>query len=63
MPAGMTGWAQANGLNGDTSIFERARFDDYYVEHWSVWLDLIILARTLVTLILALTRGSRQVRP
>lgn len=46
MPAGMTGWAQVNGLNGDTSIFERARFDNYYVEYWSVWLDLVILTRT-----------------
>ena len=35
MLAGMTGWAQVNGLNGDTSIFERARFDNYYVEYWS----------------------------
>ncbi len=43
MPAGMTGWAQVNGLNGDTSIFERARFDNYYMEYWSVWLDLVIL--------------------
>ena len=59
MPAGITGWAQVNGLNGDTSIFERARFDNYYVEYWSVWLDLVILARTLVTLI----RGNRRVRP
>ena len=46
MPAGMTGWAQVNGLNGDTSIFERARFDNYYAEYWSIWLDLVILART-----------------
>jgi len=46
MPAGMTGWAQVNGLNGDTSIFERARFDNYYVEYWSIWLDLVTLART-----------------
>jgi len=46
MPAGMTGWAQVNGLNGDTSISERARFDNYYVEYWSVWLDLVILVRT-----------------
>jgi lipopolysaccharide/colanic/teichoic acid biosynthesis glycosyltransferase len=58
MPAGMTGWAQVNGLNGDTSIFERARFDNYYVEYWSVWLDVVILAQTLATVI----RGSRQVR-
>jgi exopolysaccharide biosynthesis polyprenyl glycosylphosphotransferase len=58
MPAGMTGWAQVNGLNGDTSIFERARFDNYYVEYWSVWLDLVILARTLA----AVARGAGQVR-
>ena len=58
MPAGMTGWAQVNGLNGDTSIYERARFDNYYVEYWSVWLDLVILARTLA----AVVRGSRRVK-
>jgi lipopolysaccharide/colanic/teichoic acid biosynthesis glycosyltransferase len=51
MSAGLTGWAQVNGLHGDTSIFERARFDNYYVEYWSIWLDLVILARTLVTVI------------
>jgi exopolysaccharide biosynthesis polyprenyl glycosylphosphotransferase len=55
MPAGLTGWAQVNGLNGDTSIFERARFDNYYVEYWSVWLDVVILARTLATVV----RGGR----
>jgi lipopolysaccharide/colanic/teichoic acid biosynthesis glycosyltransferase len=58
MPAGITGWAQVNGLNGDTSIFERARFDNYYVEYWSVWLDLVILARTLATVV----RGGRRAR-
>ena len=51
MPAGLTGWAQVNGLHGDTSIFERARFDNYYVEYWSIWLDLVILARTLAVVI------------
>jgi exopolysaccharide biosynthesis polyprenyl glycosylphosphotransferase len=58
MPAGVTGWAQVNGLNGDTSIFERARFDNYYLEYWSVWMDLAILVRTLATVI----RGGRQVK-
>ncbi len=57
MPAGTTGWAQVNGL-GDTSIYERARFDNHYVEYWSVWLDLVILARTLAAVI----RGGQQVR-
>ena len=44
---GMTGWAQVHGLTGDTSINERARFDNNYIEHWSLWLDLVILIRTL----------------
>jgi exopolysaccharide biosynthesis polyprenyl glycosylphosphotransferase len=44
---GMTGWAQVHGLTGDTSIPERVRFDNYYIEHWSLWLDVLILARTL----------------
>ena len=47
MPAGMTGWAQVHGLHGDTSMFERARFDNQYIEYWSPWLDVVILARTL----------------
>ncbi len=46
--AGLTGWAQVNGLRGNTSIEERTRFDIYYVENWSLWFDLKILIRTLV---------------
>jgi lipopolysaccharide/colanic/teichoic acid biosynthesis glycosyltransferase len=49
MPAGMTGWAQVHGLNGDTSITDRVRFDNAYIEYWSFWLDLVILARTLTS--------------
>jgi lipopolysaccharide/colanic/teichoic acid biosynthesis glycosyltransferase len=49
MPAGMTGWSQVHRLNGDTSISDRARFDNYYVEHWSFWLDLAVLARTVTS--------------
>lgn len=45
--AGMTGWAQINGLRGDTSIRQRVVHDLYYVEHWSLGLDLRILWRTL----------------
>jgi exopolysaccharide biosynthesis polyprenyl glycosylphosphotransferase len=44
---GLTGWSQIHGLRGDTSIEERAAFDNYYVEHWSVWLDIRIILRTL----------------
>jgi exopolysaccharide biosynthesis polyprenyl glycosylphosphotransferase len=47
VPAGVTGWAQVNGLRGDTSIRQRARFDNQYIENWSLWEDAIILARTL----------------
>ena len=43
---GITGWAQVNGLRGDTSIEERIRYDFWYIEHWSLWLDIQILLRT-----------------
>lgn len=46
LPVGMTGWAQVHGLRGDTSIEERVRFDNQYIEHWSPWRDAVILART-----------------
>jgi exopolysaccharide biosynthesis polyprenyl glycosylphosphotransferase len=46
MPVGITGWAQIHGLRGDTSIEERTRFDNYYIENWSLGLDLKIIART-----------------
>jgi exopolysaccharide biosynthesis polyprenyl glycosylphosphotransferase len=46
VPAGLTGWAQAHGLRGDTSIEDRARFDNYYIENWSPWLDMKIIVRT-----------------
>jgi lipopolysaccharide/colanic/teichoic acid biosynthesis glycosyltransferase len=59
MPAGLTGWAQVHGLNGDTSIAERARFDNQYIEYWSPWLDLVILARTLAVAVAGLAGGSR----
>ena len=40
---GMTGWAQINGLRGDTSIEERVKYDIWYIENWSLWLDIKIL--------------------
>ncbi|HEV2370684.1 MAG TPA: exopolysaccharide biosynthesis polyprenyl glycosylphosphotransferase [Streptosporangiaceae bacterium] len=57
MNTGLTGWAQVNGLCGDTSIQERARFDNYYIDHWSLWMDLTILARTLTEPVIALIRA------
>jgi exopolysaccharide biosynthesis polyprenyl glycosylphosphotransferase len=59
MQAGLTGWAQVHGLNGDTSIVERARFDNQYVEYWSPWLDVVILARTLAASIFHRSEGKR----
>jgi lipopolysaccharide/colanic/teichoic acid biosynthesis glycosyltransferase len=63
MPAGLTGWAQVHGLNGDTSISDRVRLDNSYIENWSFRLDLIILARTIVatvvTAVASLTGSSR----
>ena len=48
MKAGMTGWAQVNGLRGDTSVEERTKYDLWYVENWSLWLDVKILIRTVL---------------
>ena len=46
---GMTGWAQVNGLRGNTSIEERIKYDLYYLENWSMSLDLKILIKTFFT--------------
>ncbi|MEZ0342870.1 sugar transferase [Mycobacterium sp. pV006] len=43
---GLTGFAQVSGLRGDTSIADRARYDNFYIENWSLWLDLKIIIRT-----------------
>jgi Undecaprenyl-phosphate glucose phosphotransferase len=44
--SGITGWAQINGLRGDTSIKDRIDYDLYYIEHWSLAFDVKILVRT-----------------
>ncbi|GAA2234657.1 MULTISPECIES: sugar transferase [Kitasatospora] len=51
VPVGLTGLAQVNGLRGDTSIEDRARYDNRYIEGWSLWLDTKILLRTAVLLL------------
>jgi lipopolysaccharide/colanic/teichoic acid biosynthesis glycosyltransferase len=48
--AGLTGWAQINGLRGDTSIIERTKYDLWYIENWSLLLDLRIIIRTTLNL-------------
>ena len=56
--AGLTGWAQVNGLRGDTSIVERTKYDLWYIENWSLGLDIKILIRTLVQMILGTNRNA-----
>jgi exopolysaccharide biosynthesis polyprenyl glycosylphosphotransferase len=56
--AGITGWAQVNGLRGQTSLSDRVEWDNYYIENASLWLDLKIIGRT----ILALPRHSGTCR-
>ena len=46
--SGMTGWAQVNGLRGNTSLHERVKYDIYYIENWSLWFDARIILRTLL---------------
>ena len=46
--AGITGWAQIHGWRGDTDLEMRIRYDLYYIEHWSLWLDLKIIFLTLL---------------
>ncbi len=46
VPVGLTGLAQVSGLRGDTAIDERAYFDNYYIENWSLWLDVKVILRT-----------------
>jgi exopolysaccharide biosynthesis polyprenyl glycosylphosphotransferase len=43
---GMTGWAQVNGLRGNTPLDERIRYDLYYHENWSIWFDIRIMIAT-----------------
>jgi exopolysaccharide biosynthesis polyprenyl glycosylphosphotransferase len=45
--SGITGWAQVNGLRGRTSLRDRVEWDNYYIENWSLALDLKILLMTL----------------
>ena len=46
--AGITGWAQVNDLRGDTDLAQRIQYDLYYIDNWSIWFDLRIMALTLV---------------
>ncbi|WP_368658026.1 undecaprenyl-phosphate glucose phosphotransferase [Metabacillus halosaccharovorans] len=45
---GITGWAQVNGLRGDTSIFNRIQMDLFYIENWTFFLDIKIICKTVI---------------
>jgi exopolysaccharide biosynthesis polyprenyl glycosylphosphotransferase len=49
--SGITGWAQVHGLRGRTSISDRVEWDNYYIENWSLWLDLKIAFRTFLMVV------------
>ncbi len=46
---GLTGWAQVNGLRGDSSIRKRIEYDIYYIENWTLLFDIKILLMTFIT--------------
>lgn len=45
---GLTGWAQSNGLRGDTSIEERIKYDIFYIENWTLLFDIKIIWKTII---------------
>lgn len=49
--SGMTGWAQVNGLRGNTPLEDRVNYDRYYIENWSISLDIQIILRTVFAII------------
>jgi exopolysaccharide biosynthesis polyprenyl glycosylphosphotransferase len=59
VPPGITGWAQVHGLRGDTSIEDRTTLDNYYIENWSLALDVKIMLRTVGFLLRSGRGGTR----
>ncbi len=49
--SGLTGWAQVQGLRGQTPLADRVEWDNYYIENWSLWLDLKIVLMTVPALL------------
>ena len=56
--SGMTGWAQVHGLRGQSSLADRAEWDNYYIENWSPWLDIKIILMTVACVL----RGEHEER-
>lgn len=53
MRVGLTGLAQVNGLRGDTSIDDRERYDNFYIDNWTLWLDIKVMLATVREIIRA----------
>ncbi len=51
MKAGLTGWAQIHGWRGSTSVSQRVEHDIYYIQNWSLGLDLRIMLQTVWSLL------------
>ena len=49
--SGITGWAQVHGFRGQTSLADRVEWDNFYIENWSLWLDVKILLLTIVAVV------------
>jgi exopolysaccharide biosynthesis polyprenyl glycosylphosphotransferase len=56
--SGITGWAQVNGLRGETSLADRAEWDNWYIENFSLWLDVKILLKTAAALLASFRRAE-----
>jgi len=52
--SGITGWAQVHGLRGQTSLADRVEWDNFYIENWSLWLDVKVMIMTVA----AVFRGT-----
>ena len=61
MKAGITGWAQVHGLRGQTSLADRVEWDNYYIENWSLWLDVKILLLTIIAIVRPRRPSSPQI--
>jgi lipopolysaccharide/colanic/teichoic acid biosynthesis glycosyltransferase len=60
VPVGLTGLAQVNGLRGDTSIEDRVRFDNHYIENWTLLTDVSIVVRSVGAVVRDAIRGPRH---
>ena len=58
MKSGITGWAQVNGFRGQTSLADRVEWDNFYIENWSLWLDVKILLMTPMACVSAPPEGA-----